>query len=96
MDENLKALEYLQKSLEIKLEIFGENHPEVSKNLKEISLVYATMGNDEEAKKFRENSKKIKRRRKIENGQNIDSKVFKNFETINLKISDAFSKIKKK
>ena len=76
------------------MEVFGENHPEVSQGLKEISHVYDVIGKDEDAKKFSESSKKIKGRLKNENFQNIDSNVNK-IKTLYLKISDNLSKILK-
>merc|ERR1712072_179531 len=55
-----KAIEYFEKSLAIKLETLGSEHPSVASSYNNLGAVYETQGNYDKAIEFFEKSLAIK------------------------------------
>ena len=58
-DDNEKALEYYNKSLAIRLNTSGENHPHVAAAYNNISHVYKAKGDDEIEKALEYHTKSL-------------------------------------
>lgn len=59
MGEYSKALENHKKSLSIRLEILGSQHPDISANYNNIGVVYFNQGNYAESLEYYEKAKTI-------------------------------------
>ena len=47
-----RALEYYQKSLEIRIRVFGSDHPDVAVSYENLAAVYQTQGNHVQTKEM--------------------------------------------
>ncbi|MDE6311821.1 MAG: tetratricopeptide repeat protein, partial [Muribaculaceae bacterium] len=65
------ALEYLQKALSIRLDVFGENHPNVATSYNNIGYVYLSLGEYQQALEYYQKALKISLAVLNENHPNI-------------------------